>query len=957
LVRATVPNDLCPAGADPCVVNTTITLTPGSVIDLAGRALQLGTAARVTIGAGQVQILAGSVSLLAGARLTGATGVAPSTLEIDSTGSITLQAIGSTRSRIDVSNSVNGGGAITLNAGGAITAAGDIVADGTGTEASGGTIMLTSSAGGVFVSGSLSSSGGSDAGGGLISVFAQGQGAKIDVAQPVDLSGGEFDGGELDLVASGDVIVRQDINVSGGGLSGSGGTVFISAGGTATLLGNIDGTAAGSSSEGGGDGADVEIDGNQDVVVNGMVDVTCGFPDGSGGTFSSTVGGNFTQTQKITLLGNGVDACGGEMDVTAGRDISLVQIEAGGGSCGGGDVFMQGLGRLTAGAAIHADGGPGDGGGDGGTVDLEGRDVVTNDVVRANAGTAANAVGQITLAGCNVTVNKSSEIRTLGGLGGAAPDFGNLIKVSGMGSIAGNLLTTPPSTNTITARDPSTPVTITGSVTPPAVRTIDPTLPPCPGPTAACGDGNLDPGEQCDDGNTVSCDGCNAACQIEACGNGKVECSEECDAGPQNGQPGSGCDANCKVVPLPGGLLLFSGGRTRNSCMAEWRIKLPNGKVSSGFPLTTQSCIDGDPGCDQDGKTDGKCVFQTAVCDHVTDARIPSCNPIQIESISINRPNVLKPADAVDAANGSALKNTIAGLGLTVKAGTNVLIPGVPDLLHDHCSATTGLTVPHPAGLAASRTFNIAARDGLGARMRSNLVTLTCSPNTAVCGNGKVEVGEQCDDGNQVACDGCTPTCRLERCGDGIAECGEECDDGPANGTPGSKCTTSCTEVVPPLRIPGGGSKQTDCLLETSIDMQNPTLKRDGTPSNNQVCTDNDPACDFDPNPGSCEFHVWLCFGGDDSRIACAADSVASIEVKKPSEKDQGAAAALRQALLQRLGTFTLPLPAGERCTQRVNVDVTAGKGQGKLSLKVANPLGDRDSDSIKVKCLKPAAP
>ena len=193
--RATVPDDLCPAGQDPCVVNTTITLAPGSVIDLAGRALQLGAAARVTVGAGQVQILAGPVSLLAGARITGATGVAPSTFEIDSTGSITLQGAGSTRSRIDMSGTVQGG-TITLNAGGAITAAGDIVSDGNGTEASGGVIMLTSAAGDFIVSGSLSSNGGSDAGGGFISLVAQG--GKIDIAQPVDLSGGEFDGGELD---------------------------------------------------------------------------------------------------------------------------------------------------------------------------------------------------------------------------------------------------------------------------------------------------------------------------------------------------------------------------------------------------------------------------------------------------------------------------------------------------------------------------------------------------------------------------------------------------------------------------------------------------------------------------------------------------------------------------------------------------------------------------------------
>ncbi|HSS00913.1 MAG TPA: myxococcus cysteine-rich repeat containing protein, partial [Kofleriaceae bacterium] len=33
--------------------------------------------------------------------------------------------------------------------------------------------------------------------------------------------------------------------------------------------------------------------------------------------------------------------------------------------------------------------------------------------------------------------------------------------------------------------------------------------------TAACGDGNLDPGEQCDDGNTADHDGCSATCTRE----------------------------------------------------------------------------------------------------------------------------------------------------------------------------------------------------------------------------------------------------------------------------------------------------------------------------------------------------------------------------------------------------------------------------------------------------------
>ena len=512
--RATVADDLCPAAQDPCVVNTTITLTPGSVIDLAGRALQLGAAARVTVGAGQVQILAGPVTLLAGARITGATGVAPSTLEIDSTGSIALQGTGSTRSRIDLSGTVQGG-TITLNAGGAITAAGDIVSDGNGTEASGGVIMLTSAAGDFLVSGSLSSNGGSDAGGGFISLVAQG--GKIDIAQPVDLSGGEFDGGELDLTASGDVIVRQEINVSGGGLSGSGGTVFITAGGAATLLGNIDGTAAGSSDEGGGDGADVEIDANQDVVVSGPIDVTGGFPDGSAGTFFSTAGGNFTQTQKITLFGNGIDACGGEMDVNAGRNITLVQIEAGGGSCGGGDVSAQGLGTTTAGAAIHADGGPDDGGGDAGTIDLEGRDVLTNDVVRANAGTSLNAVGQITAGGLQRDGGQVQRDSDPGWNRGTGAGFREPDPRERQGQHPRQAADDAARPRTPSRyRDPAMPPAISGTVTPSAIATLDPTLPPCPGATAACGDGNLDPGEQCDDGNNVSCDGCNAACQIEA---------------------------------------------------------------------------------------------------------------------------------------------------------------------------------------------------------------------------------------------------------------------------------------------------------------------------------------------------------------------------------------------------------------------------------------------------------
>ncbi len=61
-----------------------------------------------------------------------------------------------------------------------------------------------------------------------------------------------------------------------------------------------------------------------------------------------------------------------------------------------------------------------------------------------------------------------------------------------------------------------------------------------------CGDGILDPGESCDDGNNVSGDGCSAMCRFEArCGDGIVQMDrgEVCDDG--NNFSGDGCRSDC----------------------------------------------------------------------------------------------------------------------------------------------------------------------------------------------------------------------------------------------------------------------------------------------------------------------------------------------------------------------------------------------------------------------------
>ncbi len=58
-----------------------------------------------------------------------------------------------------------------------------------------------------------------------------------------------------------------------------------------------------------------------------------------------------------------------------------------------------------------------------------------------------------------------------------------------------------------------------------------------------CGNGKLENGETCDDGNTKPGDGCDALC-VKECGNGKVDAGEECD--PNDAATKLNCTAECK---------------------------------------------------------------------------------------------------------------------------------------------------------------------------------------------------------------------------------------------------------------------------------------------------------------------------------------------------------------------------------------------------------------------------
>src|SRR3989449_2929772 len=80
--------------------------------------------------------------------------------------------------------------------------------------------------------------------------------------------------------------------------------------------------------------------------------------------------------------------------------------------------------------------------------------------------------------------------------------------------------------------------------------------------------------------------------------------------------------------------------------------------------------------------------------------------------------------------------------------------------------------------------------DVVSAEIRSTVATASCLTPVGDCGNGVVDPGEQCDDGNLVAGDGCSASCRLEVCGNGILGPGEQCDDG--NLVSGNGCSAGC---------------------------------------------------------------------------------------------------------------------------------------------------------------------
>ena len=241
------------------------------------------------------------------------------------------------------------------------------------------------------------------------------------------------------------------------------------------------------------------------------------------------------------------------------------------------------------------------------------------------------------------------------------------------------------------------------------------------GDPTLCGNSTQDPGEKCDDGNKLGGDGCTPLCQIEKgwicptwgqpcmrndiCGDGILTAPEACDDGNKVG--GDGCSADCLTVET------------------GWRCPVP-GKPC--IPICGDGVIEGSEKCDDGNTTNGDGCSSTCQVEPASTCPGTASAP------------VAGPCTTAICGNGKQ------EAGEACDCGTD------PTKLPSGCTGPNGLFNGDGTGCSKTCTKEPICRSSSGK-------TQACATS---CGNGNIEPGEQCDDGNAVSGDGCSSTCQTE---------------------------------------------------------------------------------------------------------------------------------------------------------------------------------------------------
>lgn len=284
------------------------------------------------------------------------------------------------------------------------------------------------------------------------------------------------------------------------------------------------------------------------------------------------------------------------------------------------------------------------------------------------------------------------------------------------------------------------------------------------GGTGICGDGNLDPGEECDDGNQQDDDECLPGCTW-ACGDGVVNAVELCDTGIAAGQPGAcptGCDDSnaCTTDTLVG-----------STCLAE----CVHGDIST--------CADDDGCCPSacNETSDNDCSAQ---CDNGVIEPGETCDPISSCPTTCDDQNTCTadsmagdPSTCDAVCTNTSIAACTGGDGCcpagcdnttdtdcSANCGNSVLEAGEtcdpPGTCPTSCDDNDFCTTDTMTGSAANCNVDcsnpvISSCNGGDGCCPGNCNQTNDSDCSASCGNSVVEVGEDCDDGNSDPTDGC----------------------------------------------------------------------------------------------------------------------------------------------------------------------------------------------------------